>query len=60
MPVYYIKDRANAHEPEWSSDWQSTHKGDLKGERDRLNAEHSFCSDPLCPVKKRFVIGEMR
>ena len=59
MPVYYIKDRANAHEPKWG-ERESLHKKDLKGERDRLNAAHSFCSDPLCPVKKRFVIGEMK
>lgn len=53
MPQYYIKDLADAYSPNMGL--CSTHKQDLKKERDRLNREFS---DPN--PRKRFVIGEMK
>ena len=53
MPLYCIKDRAT--QKPWSAERTSTHKQDLKDERDRLNNE--FCGE-----KKtfRYVIGELK
>jgi hypothetical protein len=54
--MYFLKDRANPVEEQWGT-WQSMHKQDLKGERDRLNEEYPPSEEGK---PKRFVIGTMR
>ncbi len=58
MPMYYIKDLANPEEEMWGDQeiWRSTHKGDLKPQRDLLNEDHPAPEG----VGKRFVIGTMK